>query len=787
MNGKIKILVNRWISQIGFRTIRFRLFFGFIAIAILTVVSLSVGTLWVGYLSGRDQAVSRMLSVSANNELEIGAWLDDIQNELFNALKEQYALDRIEVLLTLDQIMVHYDFYHKAVRTRLNAFVINSIDLEEIMILNNEGEVILSTIEDHEGITFQDQDFFLKALDNPSTHAVLYPDDDFLCGMIVAIPVINSSEEQIGVILGRASFERLGKTLSRQEGLGETGKSYLLSENNEIFSGEVFTNELECPQMLLDTQSQNDYFQDMFGVNTIVSSSYENHDNHEVISVYRWLPSMEMALIVEQDSMEIYRFVFTSLKVNLGIAILAIILALFISLIITQSIARPIDNLVKTTSLIAAGDLGRTALVEREDEVGKLAISFNAMTARLAKLIHQLERTVDERTIELQEHAIQLETSLQVSQEVTSILNVEDLLIRIVKLLKKSFNYYQIHIYLVEAESKGLKLHSSSFEGNLEHREVAISQDNYIGKAVLLNDQVFVKNTQRDDSYLFDPKLPDVRSAVVVPLVFGEDLIGAMVILSKSEDGFDKQGIKVLQSLADQLAVAIENARRYDKSKRLAVFEERTRLARELHDSVTQSLYSLGLLIEGWKMQVHSAEKVNIEEFLDRSSEINQEALREMRLLIHELRPPILEKLGLWGALIYRLDAVEKRAGIKTNLEVEDFVEFPSNIEECLYRVAQEALNNALKHSENSSVTIRLEMGTPIVFTISDNGKGFVMENEKDSGGMGLVSMAERVEGICGELNIETNPGEGTSVRITLPRSKNEISPKNKTEETGDS
>ena len=107
----------------------------------------------------------------------------------------------------------------------------------------------------------------------------------------------------------------------------------------------------------------------------------------------------------------------------------------------------------------------------------------------------------------------------------------------------------------------------------------------------------------------------------------------------------------------------MKNARLYNKSQQIAVLEERNRLAQELHDSVTQSLYSLGLFIESWRLILKNGKKPDFTEFLDRSEEINQQALKEMRQLIHELRPPVLEKLGLWGALIQRLEMVEKTSG----------------------------------------------------------------------------------------------------------------------------
>jgi signal transduction histidine kinase len=218
--------------------------------------------------------------------------------------------------------------------------------------------------------------------------------------------------------------------------------------------------------------------------------------------------------------------------------------------------------------------------------------------------------------------------------------------------------------------------------------------------------------------------------------------------------------------------VAIENARLYDRSQELAVLEERTRLARELHDSVTQSMYSVVLLTEGWRRSIHTAGKAQIEEYLARISEINQQALKEMRLLIHELRPPALEEDGLLGALHQRLEAVEKRAGVNARLIADAIVQFPRPVEEGLYRIAQEALNNALKHAAASNVVVRLaNEDSRTVLEVEDDGRGFIVDSADGRGGMGLANMRERARKLGGSLAVLSAPGRGTIVRATVATS----------------
>ena len=147
-----------------------------------------------------------------------------------------------------------------------------------------------------------------------------------------------------------------------------------------------------------------------------------------------------------------------------------------------------------------------------------------------------------------------------------------------------------------------------------------------------------------------------------------------------------------------------------------------------------------------------------------------QEALREMRLLIFQLSPPALDKGGLAGALQLRLDAVEARGGLKVDLRVEGSENLPPGVRQELYQVAQEALNNTLKHARAQGVRVLLDFReSQVSLEVSDDGRGFALEETDRSGGLGLRGMRERVQGIGGVLRIDSSPGRGTTVRVTVP------------------
>ena len=265
----------------------------------------------------------------------------------------------------------------------------------------------------------------------------------------------------------------------------------------------------------------------------------------------------------------------------------------------------------------------------------------------------------------------------------------------------------------------------------------------------------------------------DTQAYIGVPVRARGRALGVLSVIAEMGRQFGEAEMSLLVSIANEVGVAVENARLYQQAQRLAVVKERERLARDLHDSVTQSLYSLTLLSEAGRRLAGAGDVERVEGYLDRLGEIAQQALKEMRLLVYELRPLVLKREGLVGALQQRLDAVEKRAGVDARLLVEGAIELPASVEEALYHIAQEALNNALKHAAATSVTVHVRgEGDRVELEVVDNGTGFDLNTERDKGGMGLVSMRERAEKLGGSLTVLSTPGEGTRVKVGVEVSR---------------
>jgi signal transduction histidine kinase len=264
---------------------------------------------------------------------------------------------------------------------------------------------------------------------------------------------------------------------------------------------------------------------------------------------------------------------------------------------------------------------------------------------------------------------------------------------------------------------------------------------------------------------------PNMRSFLGVPITTPEGVIGAFYLTEKlGASEFTDGDRRLIELLAAHAAIAITNARLYEQSRELSVLSERNRLALELHDAVSQKLFSLVLTAEAAET-LADRDPAAASDQVARLKALAQEALEELRALIFELRPPDLERDGLCGALRKHVQVLRNRGPGRITLELED--ELPGDPERDaeILRIAQEALQNALRHAEAGNVRVRLRAEDgQLRLEVHDDGIGFdPSDPEVRSRRLGLTSMEERAQRLRGRLEIDSTRGEGTSVRLVVP------------------
>jgi signal transduction histidine kinase len=263
---------------------------------------------------------------------------------------------------------------------------------------------------------------------------------------------------------------------------------------------------------------------------------------------------------------------------------------------------------------------------------------------------------------------------------------------------------------------------------------------------------------------------PKMRSFLGVPIVTRGEILGA-VYLTEKEDGsmfsFDDQ--KLIQLLAAHAAIAIENARLYQRSRELSIVEERNRLARELHDSVTQRLFGVKLAAESAATLLErDPSKAAVE--IARVGELARGAMEELRAVVFELRPGSLEAEGLATVLRKHVDVLRRVSGVAIELKACDVPRLAPGVAAQVLRIAQEALGNALRHAAAKRITVKLGGdGARLFLKVIDDGCGFDPSGPEVRGQrLGLTSMEERATELGGSLTVTSVLGEGTTVALEL-------------------
>ncbi len=290
----------------------------------------------------------------------------------------------------------------------------------------------------------------------------------------------------------------------------------------------------------------------------IKSQRYRNISLIPVLGTFTWLPQLDMGFVVEVPLSVIYEEINALTPFFIVLFLGSALLALIIVFLTSSRLLRPLQSLTEFAQRISQGDWQYRVPVDRDDEVGLLAHAFNRMAKELSLLYRSLEDRVDERTKHLR-------TAAQVARAVVSTPSLEDLLNRAVYLIQEQFGYQHVSIFLLDKEGKNALLRESTGElgAALKARQhqVAVGSESIIGWVTANNQPRHISVMNPSSDVTMDRIFPDTDSEATVPLQVGGRVLGALDIHSSGEDAFTQQDIEVLQTLADQLSAAIQNAR----------------------------------------------------------------------------------------------------------------------------------------------------------------------------------------------------------------------------------
>ena len=541
-----------------------------------------------GYLRSRDilanQAEAQLTSAAASQatrllewsetreqRLQLGSQLSSLREPLGSLLHQDLDADaRAETLASTREQL-------EALRTSEGQVLFT----EAVVLDPATGSIVVSTEQSWEGQSVSDT--VLENLEMDATRTFPVNDDPlFSAGsvsMISMAPMRTGMMENIDAVLIGVNLEtRVGalieelQVFSQQRGVfrEQTGTTFLAMEPNTILQLPRYSTAPEA-----QTGVEHVVFQ-MSAEDTTGSSAYTGLGGEEVLGAYEWIPEMGLGVVVEVPSDTIFAELNSLFPFIATLVVVTGVLTVIVAVFATSRMLRPLGRLAEFGQRLAQGDWDFRVPQHRDDEIGVVAQSLNRMANQLRQTYDTLEQRVEERTR-------QVRTASEVARAVTSIPSLEELLHQAVELIRERFDYYHVSIFLLDGNGENAVLRQATGEVGealiAREHQLAVGSDSIIGWVTANNEARIASEVTEDPIHFRNELLPETRSEAAVPLQVGGNVLGALDVQSTQPDAFAPQDIEILQTLADQLSAAIQNARLAESSIAAA---ERSRLISEV-------------------------------------------------------------------------------------------------------------------------------------------------------------------------------------------------------------
>ena len=745
------------------------------AFLILAILPLSVVSWYAtnrSRLNIQHQVTEKLLSIAALKEVQITRWIEETR-DVVDLLTEDQALDQALEAAEAGETDVARQYLTEAT---------SRYALLGTALLSRDGRIWVSTAPSQEGA-------ILPVPDGPVPFQVAFGADGLNGGAAVLIvaPLSRTGRWQyLSVWPDPAEPLRI---LHETAGLGQTGEIYLVDREGVAFPQGQVVESTAVEEALAGADGEG---------------LYENYAGVPVIGVYRWLPSLSLALLVEQSQEEAFAGNDAVAAAVIMATLIAALAAAVISAVVTRQITRPIVRLTESALRIADGDLSQRVEINSRDEIGILGRVFNRMAAELESLYNDLEAKVAERTrllqqanYQIQRRAIQMQASLEVGRAVTSILEPDRLLEQVVQLVRDRFVYSYAAVYTLEEEE--LVLRASAGEPVPFHGEhIPLDDPRPLARVLREGKPVIESNPA---SVAVGPPTPYVRSEAVLPLRRGETTIGVLDIQTTAPQEIDQDEVSVLQNVAYQIAIALENARAYalerEAAQRLRELDRSKRrflanMSHELRTPLTNIIGFARLLLKGIDGPLTEQQRQDLEIIYHNSQHLlglinDLLDLSQIEAGLMELQFREVDLAELIRSVMATTSALVR--GKKVTLQEEIAPDLPlvradpARIRQVLLRL----MANAAKYTDQGSITVRAWASNgQVLVSVSDTGVGIPPEDleriferfeqggtengrRANGAGLGLSLSKEFVEMHGGRIWAESRVGKGSTFTFSLP------------------
>ncbi|MFP4393696.1 MAG: GAF domain-containing protein [Anaerolineales bacterium] len=519
-----------------------------------------------------EAALARLNTAAHVKEGELNRWIDTQAEDVRFVAALPIVPEQLAVLIQREPSDAEglaaeaYQSAYDVLTAYLNAALAQKPDFNEIEILSDVGgRVLVSTNKTQEGEYRVADQYYIQGKEDTFVQNV-YPSP--VTGdrrMTIATPILAADGERLGVLVVHLNLEKMDRIVLERVGLGESGEAYLVDRFNVFVSSERFGPD-DFPRGVHTVGIDRAVQQQQDG-----SALYVNYAGTPVLGVYRWIEEREVALLVEMAQEQAFAPArrLAGLLGLIGLP-LAVILGGTVYWL-SRRIAHPILEITDAATRVVEGDLEARAPVATEDEVGLLARTFNQMTQQLRQTIGSLEQQVESRTRDLERRATYLEASAEVGRAAASILDTEQLIQQIVALIRERFTLYYVGLFLIDEAGEWAVLRTGTGEAGqvmlARGHRLRVAEDSMIGWSIVHAQARVAQQAESDEVREATSELPDTRSEAALPLRARGQVIGALTVQDDVPGAFDPATITVLQTMADQVAVALDNARLFAEAQ----------------------------------------------------------------------------------------------------------------------------------------------------------------------------------------------------------------------------
>jgi GAF domain-containing protein/HAMP domain-containing protein len=525
----------------------------------------------------KDQATSQMTSALQAQVESLRDWILLRHSSLYiGASSEQLGEQMALVLEDLDENSIQ-DLRNSLdeMRSWKDQELFSDLFIAPLDESGNPGQILASTNTTYEGVSLDAIDPLPIDKINTLSFFNLPPLNIDGVVFLSSAPFRSAGAGQADALLiGVNSGLRIGSLLDTMQVYWEQRGIYRIERGNTMILMQPDIS-IQLPRYSVEPLATTNLDHPVFNVPVTDSSStleYSNSEGERLLGAYQWLPELNIGLVVELPQEQAFMGLNTLAPFTIGLILVTTLLVVLLIPIVARRSLKPLDSLTSFAEQVASGDLEQRVSIESKDEIGRLARSFNHMADELTQVYRSLEQRVIQRTEEIR-------LAADVARDTTAIQDIKQLLKDAVQLISERFGYYHTAIFLKEEEGEYVRLRAASSEGGkilLRRGHILpIGKTGIVGYVTEVGETRIAQDVSKDALYYANPELPETKAEAVLPLSVSGQVIGALDVQSDEVDAFSEGDIQVLQIIAHQLAVAIENARLLSRQTKLADLRSR--------------------------------------------------------------------------------------------------------------------------------------------------------------------------------------------------------------------